>query len=134
MKREAVNPKTVLDVTQSATSQAVLSEGSKLLHVAGQVAVTVDGQLVGEGDIGAQAEQALKNLSDILDSVGASPANVVRLRTFIVGLTPENFPPVVGAIAGFFGTTEPSANSVIGVSALAMPGLLIEIEADAIIA
>lgn len=133
MKREVINPSTVLDITQSATSQAVLSEGTKLLHVSGQVALTVEGQLVGAGDLAAQTEQVLKNLTNVLESVGASAANVVRLRTFIVDFSPEQFPAVASAIGAFFGATTPSANSVIGVSALAMPGLLVEIEADAVL-
>lgn len=133
MKRQAINPDTVLDITKSATSQAVLSKGSKLLHVSGQVALDVNGELIGVDDFGAQLNQALQNVKDILTSVGGSAGNVVRLRTFVVGLSPEKLPVIAESVGAFFGRVEPSANSVIGISALAIPQLLVEVEADAIL-
>lgn len=57
----------------------------ELLHLAGQVAVGPDGNLVGEGDIKAQARQIYDNMGRILESAGASFANVVQFTTYIVG-------------------------------------------------
>ena len=60
-------------------------KASQFLYLAGQVAVDANGNLVGEGDAGAQARQIYENMGRILESAGASFANVVQFTTYIVG-------------------------------------------------
>jgi len=131
--RNAVNPKSLYDAVQFGFSHAVVSQGSRMLHLAGQVAWDAECNLVGGDDVGAQAAQAFANLMLVLESQGATVANVVRLRTYVVGYTPEMLQSIGPAIAEFYGDVEPAANTLIGVQALAMPDFLIEIEATAIL-
>ncbi len=104
-----------------------------MIHCAGQVAWDQDGKLVGDGDIAAQARQALANLSAVLAEAGASPANVVRMRTYVVGHKPEYLESVGAEISAFYGNTEHAANTWIGVQCLALPEFLIEIEVTAVV-
>lgn len=65
--------------TNRAYSQAVVVSGDvKTIYVGGQNAVDVNGQVIGKGDIKAQTEQALKNLTAVLTDCGAKPENVVK--------------------------------------------------------
>ena len=112
-------------------SHATKSAGGTTIHCAGQVAWDKDYKVVGAGDVGAQARQALKNLKEVLAAAGATTADVVRIRTYVVNHTPELLGPVGGALAEFWGDVTPAANTWIGVQALALPDFLIEIEATA---
>ena len=131
MSRKAINPESLYPSVHFGFSHATESVDGRMIHLAGQVAWDAKGELVGEGDVGSQAKQALENLKLVLADVGATPADVVRLRTYIVDHKPEYLEPVCGAIAEFYGEELPAANTLIGVQSLALPGLLIEIEATA---
>ncbi|WP_412049560.1 RidA family protein [Hoeflea sp. Naph1] len=133
MKREAVNPTTMYNATQFGFSHAVASEGRRMLHLAGQVAWDKDNNLVGSGDLRAQAAQAFANLKEVLAAEGASAANVVRLRTYVVNYSPDQLEIIGPAIGVFYGDVIPAANTLIGVQCLAMPDFLIEIEATAVL-
>lgn len=133
MKREAVNPDSMYNSVQFGFSHAVESEGSRLLHLAGQVAWDANGDLVGPGDLAAQARQCFSNLTEVLASRGATAANVVRLRTYVVEYTPDKLDVIGPAIGAFYQGATPAANTLIGVQALAMPDFLIEVEATAVL-
>jgi enamine deaminase RidA (YjgF/YER057c/UK114 family) len=91
-------------------------------------------RLVGEGDLAAQCAQALANLAAVLAAAGATPADVLRLRTYVVGHSPDKLPVIGAALAAFYGDVLPAPNTLIGVEALALPGFLVEIEATAAVA
>ncbi len=131
MKRIPINPESMYASVQYGFSHAIKSDGTKSIHCSGQVAWNKEYEVVGGKDIGAQARQALNNLKEVLAAAGASPADVVRMRTYIVGHRPEYLEPIGGAIAEFYGEVTPAANTMIGVQALAMPDFLIEIEVTA---
>lgn len=131
MSRNAINPASMYGSVQYGFSHAVKSDGSTIIHCAGQVAWDKDYQVVGGNDIGAQARQALSNLKTVLAEAGATPADVVRMRTYVVNHTPEYLEPVGMAIAEFYGDTPPAANTWIGVQSLALPDFMIEIEVTA---
>ena len=131
MTREAVNPVSLYGSVQYGFSHAIKSAGGTTIHCAGQVAWDKDYKVVGAGDVGAQARQALKNLKAVLAAAGATPADVVRIRTYVVNHSPELLGPVGGALAEFWGDVIPAANTWIGVQSLALPDFLIEIEATA---
>ena len=78
-----------------------------------------------------QARQALANLRTVLAEAGATPADVVRLRTYVVNHSPDKLQPVTEEIMAFYDGAVPAANTWIGVQSLAMPEFLIEIEAIA---
>ena len=131
MTRKAINPASMYGSVQYGFSHAVESSAGKLIHCAGQVAWDKNYQVVGAGDVAAQARQALKNLKEVLAAAGATPADVVRIRTYVVNHHPGLLGPVGGALAEFWGDVVPAANTWIGVQALALPDFLIEIEATA---
>jgi len=131
MSREVINPESMYDSILYGFSHAARSDGSTLIHCAGQVAWDSEYRVVGGNDIGEQARQACRNLKAVLRAAGATPADVVRMRTYIVGHKPEYLEPVAAAIAEFYGDVTPAANTLVGVQALALPDFLIEIEVTA---
>ncbi|MEX0282233.1 MAG: RidA family protein [Arenibacterium sp.] len=133
MPAERVNPPSLYDSVTYGFSHATTSEPGRLLHLSGQVAWDKDHNLVGDGDLQLQARQALANLKEVLASQGCTPADIVRLRTYVVDHTPEKLGPVTGELMAFYGDTVPAANTWIGVQALALPDFLVEIEATAIV-
>ena len=68
-----------------AYSQAIRTAPGELLFIAGQVAVDLDGNPVGTGDVIAQTRQVFENLGGVLESVGATFSNVVEFTTYVVG-------------------------------------------------
>jgi enamine deaminase RidA (YjgF/YER057c/UK114 family) len=101
-----------------------------IVAVSGSAAVDGDGQLVGEGDAYAQAAQCIRVIADALDKAGASLEHVVRTRIFVTDI--ELWPEIARAHQEAFGDIVP-ATSMVEVSRLIDPAMLVEIEADAII-
>lgn len=131
MTRIAINPDSMYASLPFAFSHATEQRGGRSLHLAGQVAWDKDRNLIGADDVAAQARQALHNLKAVLAAAGATPADVLRLRTYVVNHKPENLAAICAEIGAFYGDAVPGANTIIGVQALALPEFLIEIEADA---
>lgn len=133
MRAQKINPPGLYDSVRYGFSHAARQQGGSVLQLAGQVAWDNEGKLVGAGDLAAQTRQALANIGAVLAAAGASPADILGLRTYVVNHTPDKLGPVLGEIARFYGDATPAPNTFIGVSALALPEFLIEIEAAAVV-
>jgi len=133
MTREAINPDDMYDSVRYGFSHAIAHRGTGTIECSGQVAWDDDGALVGDGDLAVQTAQVFRNLRKILAHAGASPADVVRMRTYVVDHTPDKLQIIGPAIAAFFGDAAPAANTLVGVAALALPEFLIEVEVTAVL-
>lgn len=100
------------------------------LHISGTTATDENGTIVGVGNVYEQTQQALKNIENTLLQVGASFQNVVRTRIYVVNI--EDWPQIGKAHQEVFGEIRP-ATSMVEVSRLIDPQMLVEIEAEAFI-
>lgn len=108
-------------------SHIAVTSAPRTAYIAGQVALAPDFSVIGGDDLGAQTVAAMRNLEIALQAIGASWDQVVR-RT-IYTTAPTEFGVITAAIEEVQGSTEHPAQTILGVTGLAIPGLLIEIEA-----
>jgi reactive intermediate/imine deaminase len=100
-----------------------------MLYISGQAAISPEGEVVGAGDFDRQAEQVFANLERVLQAGGSSLENVVKVTIFLTDM--GNFSKIVELRGRYFTPPYP-ADTIIEVSSLALPELMIEIEAIAV--
>ena len=105
-------------------------EGGRLLYVSGQVAWNASGDIVGKGDVRAQARQTFENLREVLRAAGGDLANLMKITTYITKV--EHIAPVAEARREVFQGELP-ASTLIVVESLFHPDFLIEVEGVAAI-
>jgi enamine deaminase RidA (YjgF/YER057c/UK114 family) len=128
MAKQIVNPAAMAKPT--GYSYAVKKSGTPIF-ISGQVALDGAGKLVGEGDAARQTEQAFRNLRTVVEACGGTMDDIVKITVFV---TDAAFRPAVAAARQkHFKEGEYPASTYLVVSALAVPQLLVEIEAVAMI-
>jgi enamine deaminase RidA (YjgF/YER057c/UK114 family) len=132
MRIERLNPAGVH--TPTVYTHAVTVGDARLAFISGQIALDEDNQLVGEGDLRAQATQAFANLKGILESLGADFSHVLKLTMYIANYRADEHLSIIREVlARYVADDERPANTLVGVQALAQPALMIEVEAVAAI-
>jgi enamine deaminase RidA (YjgF/YER057c/UK114 family) len=118
-------------VKPNGYTHVVVAPDARTVYVAGQVAFDSTGQLVGGSDFQAQAERVFQNLRRALSSVGGSLDDVVKTTTFVTDQ--KNVEKLREIRLKYLDKAHPPANTLVVVSSLARPNLLIEIEAVAVL-
>ena len=135
MNKEFINPSALPNWEQSFSQIVVVShETSKTVYLSGQVSVDENQNLIGEGDLRAQALRAFQNLEVALTAAGASVADVVKLNIYVKDYKPEDVVAVGEALRKHFPQKNLPASTWLGVQSLAKKGFLIEIDAVAVVA
>lgn len=129
MSQEFINPSTLSQ--PSGYTQVVAAMGKKMIFVSGQIGVDAQGKLA-EG-LRAQTIQIMDNIKAALDAAGASMNDVVKANWYVVDYQPEYRALLREIRAQYFSKTNPPASTLVGVQALAFEGLLIEVEAVAVV-
>jgi len=132
MSVELVNPPGL--PVPEVYAQMSVATGSRTVHLSGQVARDAAGSPVGTGDLAAQVDQAYANIATALAAVGGSFADVAKLTVYVVDWTPDKMAALgegVGRVAARLGIDPVRPITLIGVTALGEPDLLVEVEATA---
>ena len=116
--------------------QVAVATGTRTVYLAGQVARTADGSPVGAGDLAAQVEQAYLNVATALDGVGGTFDDVAKVTLYIVDWSPGKLADLgagVAAAAGRLGADLTKPVTLISVTGLGEPDLLVEVDAVAVL-
>lgn len=112
-------------------SHIAIASGSTWVHFAGQVALAPDFSVIGEGDLFVQTQAAMRNLQVAMEEAGVKWSDIVRRTVYTT--VPTEFALITEAIHSVTDGAEDPAQTIIGVTGLAVPGLLIEIECTAVL-
>jgi enamine deaminase RidA (YjgF/YER057c/UK114 family) len=129
MRSQHLNPGTQASIPGFTS---VVRTGNTL-YVSGQVALNEQGQVVGAGDLAAQARQAFANLAHVLQIAGAIPEEVLRVNVYVVNLKAGDWDVIRKEGAQFFPERNPPSGTLLGVQALPRDSLLIAVDAHAVI-
>ena len=132
MEKKFLNPDAI-HTPRGYTHVVTVAGGGKMVFISGQVGYSKDLQLVGPGDLRAQARQAFQNVAAALSAAGATFKDVVKMNTYVVNYKTSDLALIGEARREFLPRENPPASTLVGVQALAVDGILIEIEAIAVV-
>jgi len=127
MGRELLNPSALHPAP--GFSHIAVATGSRTIYFAGQVALDPEFNLVGAGDLRAQTVAAMHNLETAMREVDVTWDDIVRRTVYTT--TPTEYETITSGIDEVTGRAGHPAQTILGVTGLALPGLLVEIEATA---
>lgn len=130
MEKRATNPATLPPA--HGYSQIVEVTGGTTIYIAGQVAWDEAGQLVGSEDFEAQALQVFTNLRRALAEAGATPSDMVKIGIYVVDHDTEKLGIIRRVRDEVLDADPPPASTLLGVHRLALPDLMIEVDAVAV--
>ena len=133
MPKEYINPNSLFSSLPYGFSQVVVASGKKMVLISGQTAWDERKNVVGGDSVLEQARQVFRNLEKAMQAAGGTLKDVVALRIYVVDYQAECGTAVGTALRECFSSGNPPASTWIGVSALADPEFLIEIEATAVL-
>ena len=128
MAKQIINPTTMAKPT--GYSYAVKKTGTPLF-ISGQVALDGQGKVVGEGDAAVQVEQVFQNLRTVVEAAGGSMDDIVKLNIYVTDAAYR--PAIAAARQRHFKEGQYPASTYVVITALAVPQLLVEVEAVAMI-
>jgi enamine deaminase RidA (YjgF/YER057c/UK114 family) len=131
MSKERINPPSLS--RPAAYTQVVASEGGRLVFLAGQTPIDLQGQPVGVGDLRAQATQVYTNVGAGLAAAGASFSDVVKMTAYIVNLNAEARAIVGEVRRQYIPDDALPAHTLLGVAALAREEYLLEVDTIAVV-
>lgn len=129
-QKRFINPEGL--VRPGVYTPVVVAQAGRTIYISGQVPQNEKGELVGRGDLLAQAEQVYRNIALALKGAGATFNDVVKLNVYVVSYKPEYRDLLHQIRQRYVSKENPPASTLIGVQALARDGFLIEIEAIAV--
>lgn len=130
VEKEYINPPELMPTR--GWTHVVTARGETIVTISGQISTDADGQIVGRGDLRAQTERVFENLRIALAAAGATFDDVVKTTVFVVDFRHEDLPIIREIRSRYLPANTPAASTLVGVTALALDGLLIEIEATAV--
>jgi enamine deaminase RidA (YjgF/YER057c/UK114 family) len=135
MEKKFINPAELPKWEQSFSQVVVVESGGiRTVYMSGQVSVDRDNRIIGEGDLKAQAEQAFQNLKRALAAAGVTTTDVVKVHIYVKHYQPADAGIIREAYRSVFRQQPLPASTWLGVETLALDGLLIEVEAVAVVA
>jgi enamine deaminase RidA (YjgF/YER057c/UK114 family) len=132
MPKEYINPDNLFPSLPYGFSQVVVASGRKMVFISGQTAWDERKNIIGGDSVLEQARQAFRNLETAMKAAGGTLKDIVALRIYVVDYEAECGTAIGVGLREFF-SGNPPASTWIGVSALAVPEFLIEIEATAVL-
>jgi enamine deaminase RidA (YjgF/YER057c/UK114 family) len=132
MPKQYINPNNLFPSLPHGFSQIVVATGKRMVFISGQTAWDERKNIVGGDSVLEQARQAFRNLEKAMEAAGGTLKDVVALRIYVVDYQAECGTAVGTALREVF-SGNPPTGTWIGVSALADPEFLIEIEATAVL-
>jgi enamine deaminase RidA (YjgF/YER057c/UK114 family) len=133
VEKRYIDPAGLFSTRGLGFTHVVTASPGTTVYISGQTAWNDERKLVGGDDLGLQAQEAFRNLRTALEAAGATPADVVFVRVYVVGYRPEHAAVLSPLLETFFEGGSPPASTWVGVSSLAVPGFLIEVEATAVV-
>lgn len=128
MAKTVITPPTM--AAPNGYSYAIKKSGTPVF-ISGQVALDGQGKLVGEGDAAAQTEQVFQNLRTVVEACGGTLDDIVKITIFVTD--PAYRPAVAAARLKYFKEGQWPASTYLVVAALAVPQMLVEVEAVAML-